>query len=160
MENLFDDNGAQFSSCGKYRYCLWRIWDEALPKTMFIGLNPSTANESQNDPTIRRVIGFATDWGFGGVYMMNCFPYISTDPNALKDFGNTAYNDRKLYLIGEQCEQIIFAWGAFSIVKELGRDEELKGMFPSAKALIINQNGTPRHPLYVPANTKPIDYRL
>lgn len=157
---LFDDNGAQFSECRKYRYALWRIWNRELPLVMFVGLNPSTANETDDDPTIRRVKRFAHDWGFGGVYMMNCFPYISTDPDALKDFGNTAANDHWLYKIAEKCEKIVFAWGSFDIVKELGRDVELMGMFPEAEALIINGDGSPRHPLYVKADTVPVKMEL
>ncbi|MBN4061695.1 DUF1643 domain-containing protein [Bacteroidales bacterium AH-315-I05] len=152
---LFDNNGAEFSDCRKYRYALWRIWDESKPTVMFIGLNPSTANETDNDPTIRRVKRFASDWGFGGVYMLNCFPYISTNPNELRDFGNTAMNDHWLRKIADKCGEVIFAWGSFDIVKELGRDVELKGMFPNAKALVINSNGSPRHPLYVKADTVP-----
>ena len=55
MQDLFDDNGADFSPDRKHRYSLWRIWDRSKPLVMFIGLNPSTANESDNDPTIRSV---------------------------------------------------------------------------------------------------------
>lgn len=155
MNNLFDNNGADFSDCGKYRYKLWRIWDENKPLIMFIGLNPSTANATSDDPTIRRVKRFAKDWGFGGVYMMNCFPYISTDPNKLTDFGNTVINDRKLKEVSFRCDRIIFSWGNFDIVPELGRDEELDIMFPKAYALMINKNGSPRHPLYVKADVVP-----
>ena len=95
MKDLFgkeniENNGAVFSECGKYRYALWRIWDESKPAVMFIGLNPSTADEKESDPTITKVISFAKSWGFGAVYMCNSFPYISTNPDELKDFGNTA----------------------------------------------------------------------
>lgn len=152
---LFNNNGAEFSECRKYRYALWRIWDESKPMVMFIGLNPSTANETNDDPTIRRVKRFAADWGHGGVYMLNCFPYISTNPNDLRDFGNTSMNDHWLYKIANKCNEVIFAWGSFDVVKELGRDEELSIMFPKAKALTINKNGSPRHPLYVRADILP-----
>ncbi|MEK9157701.1 MAG: DUF1643 domain-containing protein [Patescibacteria group bacterium] len=160
MKDLFDDNGATFSPCRKYRYVLWRIWDDSKPKVMFIGLNPSTANETEPDPTITRVIGFAKSWGYGGVYMTNCFPYVSTNPDDLKDFGNTATNDHWLYEVARMSKDIIFAWGAFDVVKELGRDVELKGMFPHAKALVINKDGSPRHPLYVKGDVKPVAYNF
>jgi hypothetical protein len=153
--DLFKNNGAEFSFCRKYRYFLWRIWDDEKPLIMFIGLNPSTANEINDDPTIRRIQKFAFDWGFGGVYMLNCFPYISTNPNDLKDFGNTDTNDEQLKRIGLLCSEIIFAWGSFNIVKETGRDAELIKMFPNAKCLEINKDGSPRHPLYVPSKTLP-----
>ncbi len=156
--DLFDDTGAEFSECKKYRYMLWRIWDKDKPLIMFVGLNPSTANQVSDDPTIRRVKRFASDWGYGGVYMMNCFPYVSTNPENLRENGKDELNDRCLKMVGKKCEKIIFAWGSFDIVKEMGRDKELKEMFPNAEALIINQDGSPRHPLYVKSNTKPVNY--
>lgn len=159
MDNLFEKNGAEFSPCRKYRYALWRIWDETMPLVMFIGLNPSTANETKNDNTISSVVSIAKNLGYGGVYMMNCFPYISTNPDDLKDFGNTALNDHWLYKISDICQDIIFAWGNFKIVKELGRNIELAGMFPQAKALQLNQNGSPKHPLYVKRTVQPVPYK-
>lgn len=160
------ESNAEFSPCRKYRYVLWRIWDLNKPPVMFIGLNPSTANEIENDPTIRRVQSFGVNMGFGGVYMMNCFPLISTDPSALNAFKNTPfhefeakYNDSMLQAIGKQCGDVIFAWGSFEIVKLSGRDQELIKMFPNAKALMINKDGSPRHPLYIPGYTKPVIYK-
>ncbi len=161
--NLFNPNseaakGAIFSECRKYRYALWRNWNYNLPKVMFIGLNPSTANEIVNDNTICRVINFAKNWGFGGVYMLNCFPYISTNPDDLNEFGNTELNDRYLYLTAINCKEIIFAWGSFKIVKKYGRDAELSKMFPNAKALKINKDGSPLHPLYAPKDVTLIKF--
>lgn len=160
MTALFGLNGAEFSECRKYRYSLWRTWDGLKPWIMFIGLNPSTANESQDDATIRRVVSMAMKWGYGRVYMMNCFPFISKDPDKLKDFGNTAKNDHSLYRAAELCAEIVFAWGAFKIVRDTGRDIELHKMFPNAKALIINKDGSPRHPLFVPTQTALVNYTV
>lgn len=155
--SLFPDpNGAHFSECRKYRYALWRIWDERKPSVMFIGLNPSTANETEPDPTIRRVIGFAKQWGYGGVYMCNCFPYISTDPNDLNDFGNTATNDHVLQQVAAKCADIIFAWGAFKVAR--ARGAELALIFPNAKALTINSDGSPMHPLFCPKNIQLVKF--
>src|SRR3954470_12052751 len=81
--DLFDSRAAIFSDDRKYRYCLFRQWDIDAPVVMFIGLNPSTANETQDDPTIRRVCKFAFDWGFGGVYMMNLFAWVTAYPQEL-----------------------------------------------------------------------------
>ncbi len=156
MNNLFENNGAEFSECRKYRYCLWRIWDDTLPKIAFIGLNHSTANENVNDPTIRRVISFAKLWGYGGVYMLNCFPYISTNPNDLKDFGNTSTNDRWIKEISLKVEEFIFAWGNFDVAKERGL--ELNKMYPHSNCLQANKNGSPKHPLYVPANIQRVKF--
>lgn len=67
------ESGAEFSDCRTYRYALWRKWDWQgfANQVMFIGLNPSTADETEDDPTIRRCIRFAKDRGFGGLMMMN-----------------------------------------------------------------------------------------
>lgn len=162
MNNLFPNDingGAVFSDCRKYRYVLWRNWDVAKPTIMFIGLNPSTANEDQNDATIRRVIRFAKDWGYGGVYMCNCFPYVSTNPDELKDFGNDTTNDYWLRHIEKEVKNIVFAWGNFNIVKEMGRDIELCKMFPNAKTIIKNKDGSPRHPLYISSKATLINYQ-
>jgi hypothetical protein len=166
QQNLFGgDNHAVFSEDRKYRYALWRIWDTNNSKVMFIGLNPSTANENDNDPTIRRVIGFAKDWGYGGVYMMNCFPFVSSNPKDLVDYDRTPFdsyqlniNDKKLREVGGKCSEIIFAWGNFEIVKTACRDNDLRKMFPHAKCLGKNKSGSPKHPLYISAKTKPIIY--
>jgi hypothetical protein len=151
--------GAEFSKCRNYRYSLWRIWDDRKPYVMFIGLNPSTANEATNDPTIKSVCRIAKSNGYGGVYMMNCFPFVSTDPNKLRDFGNTALNDHWLYKVSSVCNDIVFAWGSFDVVKELGRDKELEWMFPNAKALHINKNGSPKHPLYCKSDIKFVNWQ-
>jgi hypothetical protein len=154
------DNGAAFSDCRNYRYALWRIWDVTKPKVMFIGLNPSTANETTDDATIRRVKTIAKNLGYGGIYMMNCFAYISTDPKLLKTNPmSKEWNDNMLTVTASKCADVIFAWGNFDIVKTTGRDVELIEMFPNAKALQINKNGSPKHPLYVPGNITPVKFK-
>lgn len=156
---LAKSQGATFSEDRKYRYALWRIWDDRFPLVMFIGLNPSTANEKDNDPTIRRVMSIAKHNGYGGVYMMNCFPYISTDPKALViDVVSHCLNDNLLLDTGAKCKDVVFAWGNFEIVKSSGRDLELSAMFPTAKALHINKNGSPKHPLYCKTETNFVLY--
>jgi hypothetical protein len=123
---------------------------------MFIGLNPSTANEISDDPTIRRVQKFAYDWGYGGVYMLNLFAWISTDPAALLTCTDpVGENDIYLKAIAESASKIIFAWGGFKVN---GRDQQVIEMFPDANALVINKDGTPGHPLYVPGNVIPCYY--
>ncbi|GHX72979.1 hypothetical protein VCSRO16_3593 [Vibrio cholerae] len=71
-------NTAELSKCRKYRYALWRTWDSDKPFAMFIGLNPSTADEKNDDPTLRRCINFAKSWGYGGVCMANLFAFRAT----------------------------------------------------------------------------------
>ena len=153
---LFEDknNGADFSQDGKHRYRLWRIWDANKPLVMFIGLNPSTANESDNDPTIKSVIRIAKHNGYGGVYMMNCWTYISTDPDKLKaSKANLEWNDNLITVTASLCKDVVFAWGNFQIVKVLGRDKELTKMFRNALCIKQNKNGSPVHPLYQPSNS-------
>ena len=151
--------GAHFSEDRKYRYLLWRVWDESLPKIMFIGLNPSTANETTDDPTIRRVISMAKSWGYGGIYMANCWPCVTSDPKLItvNEF-STRWNNDTLTYAASECKAIVFAWGAFKIVKEMGRDKELIEMFPNAQALHINKDGSPKHPLYCKTNTQLIPF--
>ena len=149
-------NGAKFSECRKYRYVLWRIWDEEKPKIMFIGLNPSTANEETDDPTIRRIKKFAKSWGYGGIYMLNLFTYVTAYPEVLKECDNPLkFADEYLKKNAAQSEKIIFAWGNFKEAKE--RAKEIIKMF-NGYALVINKDGSPRHPLYVKGNIKPIKY--
>lgn len=147
---------ARFSDCGKHRIVLSRIWDKSKGVVMFIGLNPSTANAKDDDPTIRRVRQMAKSWGYGGVFMMNLFTYISTDPKQLNmEDGNVSDADWWLRHFGNSSEQVIFAWGNFKV---LGRDIEVKSMFENAKALHINKNGSPKHPLYVKSDVQPVNY--
>lgn len=155
--------GAEFSEDRKYRYALWRIWDESKPFVMFIGLNPSTANEIDNDPTIKSVCRIAKNNGYGGVYMMNCFPYVSTIPEdmVLCKPKSKEWNINELWLfeISNKCKDVVFAWGSFSIVNEMGRDVDLSNLFPNAMALHINKNGSPKHPLYCKSDSKLIQFK-
>lgn len=158
MNQLFINttSGADFSFDRKYRYTLWRIWDDTRPYIMFIGLNPSTANEDQPDPTIRSCTRITKVLGYGGFYMLNCFPFISAYPEILeKEYrrpGSMLHNqnsDFKIQTIGKNAAKIIFAWGNFDIVRTTGRDVELCTYFPNAVCLAKNKNGSPKHPLYV-----------
>jgi hypothetical protein len=149
--------GAEFSDCRNYRYVLWRIWDVSKPKVMFIGLNPSTANEVSDDPTIRRVKSMAKGWGFGGVYMANLFSFVTAYPDELLKCPDPVNgNDLWLYKIAAQCNEVVFAWGSFKEAQE--RAKKVIAMFPNAKALHINKNGSPKHPLYIKGDTIPVLY--
>lgn len=152
-------SGAEFSPCRKHRYSLWRIWDRSKPLVMFIGLNPSQADENKNDPTIIRVCQIAKHNGYGGVYMTNCFSYISTDPDKLYDCSGWTENAMKIGYIAAKCKDVVFAWGNFSIVRKLGVDYILTQHFPNALALHINKNGSPKHPLYCKANSILIKFK-
>jgi hypothetical protein len=150
-------NGAEFSIAGSYRYVLWRIWDETKPTIMFIGLNPSTANSTDPDPTITRVVSFAKEWGYGGMFMLNLFTIISSDPKALR---NCPDRDRKadhyLQIYDYMVKRVVFAWGNFRESKE--RAQDVIRMFPNAYCLKKNKDGSPRHPLFVKGGTELIKF--
>ena len=156
---MFEDNGATFSDCRNYRYALWRIWDKNKPLAMVIGLNPSTANETKSDPTIRRLEGMVREWEYGGFYMMNLFAIVSPYPEVLKTHPDPlGDNNGWLQRIEPLCKMVVFAWGNFKEAEE--RAKEVVEMFPDAYALHINKNGSPKHPLYCPKATKPIRFTL
>lgn len=149
--------GAEFSYDRKYRYALWRVWDRSKPLVMFIGLNPSTANETEPDPTITRVMNFARSWGYGGFYMMNLFGIVSSKPEILlTDPDPLGDNDQWLDKIAVKCDRIVFCWGVFKQARS--RAEDIKKRFPGAYCLNKTKEGHPWHPLYVAANTQPIPF--
>ena len=103
---------AKFSACRTYRYTLWRIWGGGKRFVQFIGLNPSTADEFKNDPTVRRCIIYAKDWGFDGICMTNLFAYRSTNPAVMKKQAEPIgeENDEWLLEIASRSELIVAAW--------------------------------------------------
>jgi hypothetical protein len=142
---LFNDSGAIFSKCNKYRYALWRIWDESLPKAMCIGLNPSKANATKNDNTISLLIAMLKQLGYGGFYMTNLFAWISSKPDDLLSCVDPiGENDYYLEQIKGKCEVVIACWGAF---KQIGaRAETVLGKLTEVKCFGTNENGSPWHP--------------
>jgi hypothetical protein len=164
FKNYYMTKKAHFSSDGKCRHYLYRAWDGERPFVMFIGLNPSTADDKENDPTIESVIRIAKHNGYGGLYMMNCFPIISTDPDLLvleKDYHSSemrSVNIKYLREVAERCKDIVFAWGNFKVVSKYGMDVFLKEVFPNALCITKNKNGSPGHPLYKKGNSKLIKF--
>lgn len=160
----------QFSPCRKYRYTLWRSWPiedalfgECSKETaahhylMVIGLNPSTADETKDDPTIRKCIGFAKRWGFGALCMTNLFAWRDTDPDKMKlaDDPVGAMNDTYLRKCALGAGMVLAAWGTHG--SHLGRASEIQKMlWCGLKCLGKNKDGSPKHPLYVPYEMMPI----
>ena len=141
-----EKSGALFSDDRKYRYRLWRIWDESKPLVMFIGLNPSTAKEVKNDPTINYVRKFSESWGYGGFYMMNLFGLVSSKPDALVKSGNPiGENDNHLQDVSELCKDVVFAWGKFN--QTINRRQQIIDKFPNALCIGL-RDGIPIHPLW------------
>lgn len=159
MSDLFLATDACVSACGLYRYWLTRVWDEALPQVCWVMLNPSTADATEDDPTVRRCLGFARSWGCGGIAVVNLFAFRATDPRALRRAKAPVgpENDRH---IAEQAEgrRVVAAWGTGG--NYLGRDREvltlLRVLGRPVECLRLSAGGHPCHPLYLPASLRPV----
>jgi hypothetical protein len=158
------DTGAIFSHDRIYRYMLWREWDVKLPTCTFIGLNPSTADETIDDPTIRRCIGFAREWGYGRMQMLNLFAYRATDPLVMRlaDDPIGPDNDRWLVEATRVSGLTVAAWGMHGVYR--GRQQQVAellranraGRVGAVQCLGTTKSGCPRHPLYLRASTQPV----
>jgi hypothetical protein len=146
----------KFSDCRKYRYVLWRVWDDTKPFAMIIGLNPSTADEVKNDPTVSRCMNFAKSWGYGGVCMANLFAYRATEPSEMKSQNDPvgADNDEWLAKLSKDADIVIAAWGNDG--SYLNRSHVVKAMLSNLHYLKMNKSGEPAHPLYLKADVKPV----
>lgn len=161
---------ATFSPCRKYRYTLERAWDEAdlfsLPgsRLVVIGLNPSTADETQDDPTIRRCIGFAKRWGYGGLIMLNLFAYRSTCPKAMKREAEPVGpgNNEAISRVTSQTMggDILVAWGNHGTHRNRDRTAMLELIQGTPMCLGVTKQGCPKHPLYLPSDAGRYSYRL
>ena len=153
------EKSATISKDEKYRYDLWRIWDKQKPYLMIIGLNPSTADETKDDNTIRRCKRFAFDWGFGGLCMTNLFAIRATKPKEMMKHPYPVGDANDSYLIrnARSAGMVLAAWSNDGTY--MARDWEVKKMIEKItqmKCLKKTKSGNPWHPLYVKADTKPI----
>jgi hypothetical protein len=155
--------GAIFSDDRKYRYALERVWDDQGERVLFVMLNPSFADANTDDPTIRRCIGFAQKWGYGGVAVGNLFAMVSTEPASL--FGDECpvgpENDSHLQRLAEDCPFVVAAWGDALRRHPLFRKREATVrdlLRPRSHGLLhclgITAYGTPKHPLRLSADTQ------
>lgn len=176
---------AVFSPCRRYRYSLWRevnMFGSGI--CQFICLNPSTADEVQDDPTVRRCIDYTDRWGYRWFCMTNIFAWRDTDPEAMKlvpkpishckrplPLGDGSMilveeNDYYISHIGVEAEMIVAAWGKHG--DHHGRGESVKRMIrsmgprhpnqPRLHYLKLNDDGSPQHPLYLSKELKPIPF--
>lgn len=159
MNNLFVRSGARFSSCGKYRYGLFRERDEGNGEVNFIMLNPSTADAETNDPTVERCQRRAWVMGYKRVTVTNLFALRSTDPQKLyKDEDPVgSENDYWLVMAAAEATIVICAWGLHGNYR--GRGEEVRDMLRANGAklyyLRLSKAGIPTHPLYLPYSEGP-----
>ena len=146
--------GAQFSECRKFRYSLWRIWDNRKGYVNFVCLNPSTADEEKNDPTVIRCVTYARDWGYGGLYMTNIYAYRATDPKELLIHEEVVglENDSYLELVSLGADLTIAAWGKHGAM----RGGNVLKILHNPHYLTMTKDGEPGHPLYLKKNLAPI----
>ena len=152
------NKSATFSNCRKYRYALSRSWDDKKKIVLFIGLNPSTADEKKDDPTIRRCINYAQSWGFGGLQVANLFAYRATKPTKLRYVENPVGddNDQQLIKLSRMADLTVAAWGNEGAL--INRDKQVIKLIPNLMCLKINKSGQPAHPLYQKKDIEYINY--
>jgi len=145
----------------KYRYVLWRQWDAEKPSCVFIGLNPSTADENEDDPTLRRCMNFSKDWGFGKCVMTNLFAYRATNPDELKQQQDPIgyKNNHYIKILCKQADLIVVAWGNFG--HYLNRDKKVLKLLQDVPLMCfkITSKGQPIHPLYQAKDAALIHYK-
>lgn len=154
--------GAVIDKTGFYRYSLWREWDIAKSKIVFIMLNPSKADASIDDPTLRRCISFAKFWDYGSLIVVNLFAFRTASPLELKKVDDPVgkQNDRYLKKAIKSADRVVVAWGNNG--KLMQRDrlvlELLSKHNIQPHCLGITKSGYPRHPLYVMCSKEPVIY--
>lgn len=145
---------AVISDCGKYRYRLYREWaqTEKMP-VLWVMLNPSTADASIDDPTIRRCIAFSKAWGYGALWVGNLYGYRSTDPSVLSKISASEArgpdNWKHIEAMATQSAIVVCAWGAPGGNKIPAEVWCPGGMW----CLGTTKHGAPKHPLYVKGDT-------
>lgn len=167
-ESLYETATATFSPDRAYRYALTRCWNTDRPMAAFVMLNPSTADAFKVDPTIRRCVSFACNWGAGGVLVVNLFAVRSTDPRALYSHPHPIGPDNDtviawhLSAMDEVVTPVIAAWGVHGAFGGRGRD--VAGLLAARgvplSCLGTTKDGHPKHPLYLPASATPVNYPL
>lgn len=152
----FVDAGATIDETDTYRYRLWRVWNQTAPTLGVVMCNPSTADATSLDPTCRRCVGYAREWGYGSVEIGNLFALRSPDPTALDGHpdpigpANNAHLDR----LCARSDRVVAAWGTRGALDDRGRTvaEQLDRQL---WALDTTKDGHPIHPLYQPADIEP-----
>lgn len=159
LKSDLTSNGAIFDVSKAYRYTLWRRWSSDHPQITFIMLNPGTADDQRNDPTIRRCIEFSKRWGFGSLEVVNLFAYRTSYPQDLLKVENPvgSENDRYLLRALEHSACLVVAWGIHGTL--LGRNSEVLKLLTSLQpeklhCLGFTKEGHPRHPLYLSSLTQ------
>ena len=153
------NKGAEFSDCKNYRYRLWRVWDESKPHVLFIMLNPSTADEDKNDPTVERCERFARAWGCGGLRVCNLFAFRATNPADMKAASDPIgiSNDDIIISEAKKAGMVICAWGNHG--DHLKRSITVRALLNqhsiTTHYLSLTGKYEPGHPLYLKKALRP-----
>jgi hypothetical protein len=172
LHRVSEDHTTVFSLDRVYRYTLWRqvppifdfqdqrykLWGSDF--VQFIGLNPSTADEVEDDPTIRRCRYFAARFGFKWMCMTNLFAFRATDPSVMKAQAHPIgpANTNWIEAIAKEAGLVIAAWGVHGHF--LDRDLQVAALVPNLHCLGKTKDGSPRHPLYLKNSATPMPYAL
>jgi hypothetical protein len=154
------DSQAVYSDCEIWRYTLTRIWAPHGPRALFIMLNPSTATEVQNDPTVERCERRARALGFGAFRVTNIFAYRATDPRVMRAAADPVGpgNDAAILDSLPWADAVICAWGTHGA--HLDRGPRVEAMLRASGrpllALGVTQAGHPQHPLYIGYDRQPV----
>lgn len=153
---------ATYSDCEDYRYQLTRTWDSLGQRALFVMLNPSTATEYQNDPTVERCERRARALGFGAFRVTNIFAYRATDPMVMRAQTDPVGlgNDAAIAEGANWADRIICAWGGHGT--HLGRGAIVSQLLrTTGKPLLhlgFTQAGEPKHPLYIGYAVQPMSW--
>ncbi len=146
------DSQAVYSDCERYRYALTRIWAPG-PRALFVMLNPSTATEAQNDPTVERCERRARVLGFGSFSVANIFAFRATDPRVMRAVDDPVgpENDAAIRAAATDADSIVCGWGNHGLHLARGAAVErlLRGVDRPLLHLGLTGVGQPKHPLYV-----------
>lgn len=152
-EKRFEKDGVKstaiFSDCEKYRYILRRVWDSDKGRAVFVGLNPSTADEIRNDPTVSRMISLSKLWGFGGVSVCNLFAFRATLPSDMKNAENPVGDENDSFILKEiqDAGKVIACWGNHG--KFLNRSGNFLKNLRDYYHFGLTKQGEPHHLLYL-----------
>ena len=149
---------ALYSDCERYRYALTREWGPG-ERALFVMLNPSTATEVQNDPTVERCERRSRALGFGGFRVTNIFAWRDTDPRKMRaaEAPVGPENDTAILDGAAWANRIICAWGTHGA--HLGRGAQVEALLRATTLplhhLGLTKEGHPKHPLYIAYTQQP-----
>lgn len=151
-------NRTVISPCNKYRYLLVRNWDKTKPKVLFIGLNPSTATSSVNDPTVLKLKAWCKHFGYGGYKLINIYAYRATNKRMLKLVPDPVGPENDKYFEAfKNHPDVMFMWGSSEFVDN-DRVKSIAEMFGNARCFGHSIGGQPKHPLFLSTLTRPIKF--